>query len=106
VADFRMHDWRTTVATGLMQKGLSEREIALMTGHVLPAVLERRADAAEALLTPRRDVDRPGARDAGQRELNHARAVCLCSSHTEWSGHLTCRTRKSDTCPERQSRKR
>lgn len=33
VDDFRLHDCRATLATRLMQAGLSEREIALITGH-------------------------------------------------------------------------
>jgi integrase len=33
VANFRMHDCRATVATRLLQAGLSEAEIAMMTGH-------------------------------------------------------------------------
>jgi integrase len=33
VQDFRMHDCRATIATRLLQSGLSEAEIAMMTGH-------------------------------------------------------------------------
>lgn len=33
VANFRMHDCRGTLATRLLQSGLSEAEIAMMTGH-------------------------------------------------------------------------
>lgn len=33
LADFRLHDCRATVATRLLQAGVSEAEIAMMTGH-------------------------------------------------------------------------
>ena len=33
VEDFRMHDCRATVATRFLESGLSEAEIAMMTGH-------------------------------------------------------------------------